>query len=112
MENIQGLTTLKIYGADGWKHEQMNEHAERFRKITMRVLTMQLNSVTLMDLLAYGGAALGIISAVAAFLLPGSWGWPGAWPLCCWRQISFAAATAGLLLPYCHERRGIGRKNL
>ena len=45
----------------------MNEHAERFRKITMRVLTMQLNSVTLMDLLAYGGAALGIISAVAAF---------------------------------------------
>ena len=67
LENIQGLTTLKIYGADGWKHEQMNEHAERFRKITMRVLTMQLNSVTLMDLLAYGGAALGIISAVAAF---------------------------------------------
>ena len=67
LENIQGLTTLKIYGADGWKHEQMNEHAERFRKITMRVLTMQLNSATLMDLLAYGGAALGIISAVAAF---------------------------------------------
>ena len=67
LENIQGLTTLKIYGVDGWKHEQMNEHAERFRKITMRVLTMQLNSVTLMDLLAYGGAALGIISAVAAF---------------------------------------------
>ena len=67
LENIQGLTTLKIYGADGWKHEQMNEHAERFRKITMRVLTMQLNSVTLMDLLAYGGVALGIISAVAAF---------------------------------------------
>ena len=67
LENIQGLTTLKIYGADGWKHEQMNVHAERFRKITMRVLTMQLNSVTLMDLLAYGGAALGIISAVAAF---------------------------------------------
>lgn len=67
LENIQGLTTLKIYGADGWKHEQMNEHAERFRKITMRVLTMQLNSVTLMDLLAYGGAALGIISAVTAF---------------------------------------------
>ncbi len=67
LENIQGLTTLKIYGADGWKHEQMNEQAERFRKITMRVLTMQLNSVTLMDLMAYGGAGLGIISAVAAF---------------------------------------------
>ena len=67
LENIQGLTTLKIYRADGWKHEQMNAQAERFRKITMKVLTMQLNSVTLMDLMAYGGAGLGIISAVAAF---------------------------------------------
>ena len=67
LENIQGLTTLKIYQADGWKHEQMNAEAERFRRITMRVLTMQLNSVTLMDLMAYGGAGLGIISAVAAF---------------------------------------------
>ena len=67
LENIQGLTTLKIYQADGWKHEQMNAEAERFRKITMRVLTMQLNSVTLMDLMAYGGAGLGIISAAAAF---------------------------------------------
>ena len=66
-ENIQGLTTLKIYQADGWKHEQMNAQAERFRKITMKVLTMQLNSVTLMDLMAYGGAGLGIISAVSAF---------------------------------------------
>ena len=67
LENIQGLTTLKIYQADGWKHEQMNAQAERFRKITMKVLTMQLNSVTLMDLMAYGGAGLGIISAVYAF---------------------------------------------
>ena len=67
LENIQGLTNLKIYQADGWKHEQMNAQAERFRKITMKVLTMQLNSVTLMDLMAYGGAGLGIISAVSAF---------------------------------------------
>ena len=67
LENIQGLTTLKIYQADGWKHEQMNAQAERFRKITMKVLTMQLNSVTLMDLMAYGGAGLGIISAVSVF---------------------------------------------
>ena len=72
MENIQGLTTLKIYGADGWKHEQMNEHAERFRKITMRVLTMQLNSVTL-----DGSAGIravrrwAIISAVAGLWLAG-----------------------------------------
>lgn len=67
LENIQGLTTLKIYQADGWKHEQMNAQAERFRKITMKVLTMQLNSVALMDLMAYGGAGLGIISAVSVF---------------------------------------------
>ena len=67
LENIQGLTTLKIYQADGWKHEEMNAQAERFRKITMKVLTMQLNSVTLMDLMAYGGAGLGIISAASAF---------------------------------------------
>ena len=66
LENIQGLTTLKIYQADGWKHEEMNAQAERFRKITMKVLTMQLNSVTLMDLMAYGGAGLGIISAASA----------------------------------------------
>ena len=67
LENIQGLTTLKIYQADGWKHEQMNAQAECFRKITMKVLTMQLNSVALMDLMAYGGAGLGIISAVSVF---------------------------------------------
>ena len=67
LENIQGLTTLKIYQADGWKHEEMNAQAERFRKITMKVLTMQLNSVTMMDLMAYGGAGLGIISAASAF---------------------------------------------
>ena len=111
LENIQGLTTLKIYGADGWKHEQMNEHAERFRKITMRVLTMQLNSVTLMDLLAYGGAALGIISAVAAFAA-GQLGLAGCLAIVLLAADFFAAAAAGLLLPYCHERRGIGRKNL
>ena len=64
LENLQGLTTLKIYQADARKHEQMNEEAERFRKITMKVLTMQLNSITIMDLVAYGGAAAGIIMAV------------------------------------------------
>ena len=67
LENIQGLTTLKIYQADEARHQAMNREAEHFRKVTMKVLTMQLNSVTLMDLMAYGGAGLGIISAVAAF---------------------------------------------
>ena len=63
LENLQGLTTLKIYRADESKQREMNEQAEKFRKITMKVLTMQLNSVTIMDLIAYGGAALGVIMA-------------------------------------------------
>lgn len=64
LENLQGLTTTKIYQADAFKHQQMNEQSEAFRKITMKVLTMQLNSITVMDLIAYGGAALGVIIAV------------------------------------------------
>ena len=67
LEDLQGLTTLKIYQADGYKQEQMDQQAERFRKITMKVLTMQLNSITLMDLVAYGGAALGILLAISQF---------------------------------------------
>ena len=58
LENLQGLTTLKIYQADAFKNDEMNVEAERFRKITMKVLTMQLNSITIMDLIAYGGAEL------------------------------------------------------
>lgn len=61
LENLQGLTTLKIYQTDANKHQEMNEQSEKFRKITMKVLTMQLNSITIMDLIAYGGAALGVI---------------------------------------------------
>ena len=63
LENLQGLTTLKIYQADDFKNDEMNAEAEKFRKITMKVLTMQLNSITIMDLIAYGGAALGVIMA-------------------------------------------------
>lgn len=63
LENLQGLTTLKIYQADDFKQEEMNEQSENFRRITMKVLTMQLNSITIMDLIAYGGAALGVIMA-------------------------------------------------
>ena len=68
LENLQGLTTLKIYQADERRQEEMNQEAENFRKITMKVLTMQLNSITIMDLVAYGGAALGGILAVRQFL--------------------------------------------
>ena len=68
LENLQGLTTLKIYRADEYKNEEMNAEAEKFRKITMKVLVMQLNSITIMDLIAYGGAALGVIMAITQFI--------------------------------------------
>lgn len=68
LENLQGLTTLKIYKSDAYKNDVMNEEAEKFRKITMKVLTMQLNSVTIMDVIAYGGAALGVIMAVTQYI--------------------------------------------
>lgn len=67
LENLQGLTTLKIYQADEMKHQKMNEESERFRKITMKVLTMQLNSITIMDIIAYGGSVVGIIVAATQF---------------------------------------------
>ena len=66
LENLQGLVTLKIYRADGRYAEKMDE-AEKFRKVTMRVLIMQLNSISVMDLVAYGGAALGIILSVLEY---------------------------------------------
>ena len=67
LENLQGLPTLKIYQADAFKQKEMNEESEKFRKITMKVLSMQLNSITIMDLIAYGGAALGVILSVTQY---------------------------------------------
>lgn len=64
LECLQGLTTLKIYGADGRYAKKMDEEAEQFRKVTMRVLVMQLNSISVMDLVAYGGAAAGMILSI------------------------------------------------
>lgn len=64
LENIQGLTTLKVYQADERKNLEMNEKAEEFRRITMKVLTMQLNSVSVMDIVAYAGSAIGVVIAI------------------------------------------------
>ena len=76
LENLQGLTTLKVFDIDEERHEKMNVEAEKFRKITMKVLSMQLNSITIMDLVAFGGAAAGTIVALIQLkngdLLPGS----------------------------------------
>ena len=68
LENLQGMTTLKIYQSDEQKAAEMDEEASRFRKITMKVLTMQLNSTSVMDIIAYGGAAAGMILAVREFM--------------------------------------------
>lgn len=67
LENLQGLTTLKIYKADEMKARQMDEEAQRFRNVTMKVLTMQLNSTSVMDIMAYGGAATGMVVAVSEY---------------------------------------------
>ena len=83
LENLQGLTTLKIYQADEAKAEEMDREAEHFRRITMKVLSMQLNSITVMDAVAYGGAAAGIITAAYEFAAG---------------RISLAAAFAIILL--------------
>ncbi len=66
LENLEGLTMLKIYGADGARHEAMNKEAEHFRIVTMKVLSMQLNSIIVMDIVALGGAAAGIWVALSA----------------------------------------------
>ena len=90
LENLEGLTTLKIYQADDYKNIQMNEESEKFRKITMKVLTMQLNSITIMDFVAYGGAALGIILSVTHFI----------------SGFFYSNATAWLILSYSYEWNG------
>ena len=102
LENLQGLTTTKIYQADAFKHKEMNEQSEQFRRITMKVLTMQLNSITVMDLIAYGGAALGVILATTQLcgsggLYPDHSAGGGFLP---------AHAFAGFFLPYRYERHG------
>lgn len=68
LENLQGLTTLKIYQSDEFKQKEMNKEAENFRKVTMRVLIMQLNSISVMDIVAYGGAGLGSYFAITHYM--------------------------------------------
>lgn len=64
LDRMRGLTTLKIFQADRLKHDHLNQQSEQFRKSTMSVLKMQLNSITIMDLVAFGGAALAILFAL------------------------------------------------
>lgn len=61
LDNLQGLTILKVYNSDEYKNETMNNEAEKFRRATMKVLSVQLNNINVMDLIAYGGSAIGIV---------------------------------------------------
>lgn len=90
LENLQGLTTLKIYKSDEFKSKQMEEEAEKFRKITMHVLIMQLNSISVMDLVAYGGAAIGMIMAIFQFQ---------SGDLQLWEAITIALLAAEFFIP-------------
>ena len=64
LESLHGLTTLKLFKADNKQAEKMANDTESFRKMTMKVLSVQLNSITIMDIIAYGGAGLGSIIAL------------------------------------------------
>lgn len=68
LDSVQGLKELKIFRADEARNIKMNEQAEDFRRITMKVLVMQLASTTIMDLVAYGGAGLGVCMSIRAAL--------------------------------------------
>ena len=67
LENLPGPCYAQDLPSDGLKQREMEEQSERFRRITMKVLCMQLNSITIMDLIAYGGAALGVVLAATQF---------------------------------------------
>ncbi|HAA6864398.1 TPA_asm: ABC transporter ATP-binding protein/permease [Listeria monocytogenes] len=66
-ENLSGLSILKAYDQDKYKQEEIVSDAERFRKATMSLLSMQLNSITVMDIISYSGAALGIGMSLIMF---------------------------------------------
>lgn len=71
LDNLQGLETLKTFDADARAAEQMDKNAEDFRVMTMRVLQIQLRSLTAMDVVAYGGTAAGIGTALWQYVHQG-----------------------------------------
>ncbi|OJG66793.1 hypothetical protein RV09_GL003262 [Enterococcus moraviensis] len=66
-ENLSGLSTLKAYDQDEIKQVEAANDAEKFRNVTMSLLSMQLNSITIMDIVSYCGAAVGIGLALFAY---------------------------------------------
>ncbi len=67
LDSLTGITTLKIFEADETVAKDMAEKAESFRKQTMRVLAMQLNSIVMIDWIAYGATAIAIIVAIVKY---------------------------------------------
>ena len=67
LDALNGLKELKLFKVSKLKGKELDENNEEFRKITMKVLTMQLFSTTIMDLVAYGGSAIGIVVAIYSY---------------------------------------------
>ena len=61
---LYGLTSLEVFNADEDYNDLLNEKAEDFRVKTMKLLMMQLNNITVLDLISYTGSALGIILSI------------------------------------------------
>ena len=108
------MTTLKIYQSDEQKAREMDAESQKFRQITMKVLTMQLNSTSVMDIIAYGGAAVGMIVTLSQFM-QGNLSVHGALMLILLASEFFDPAGVGVLysltapwffLPYRYERHG------
>lgn len=67
LDSVSGMKELLIFSYDNRMQEEMKKSSEDFRRITMKVLVMQLFSTTIMDLVAYGGAAVGITLTLLSF---------------------------------------------
>ena len=111
LDSVQGLKELKIFKADAARHVKMNASAEEFRKITMKVLVMQLASTTIMDLVAYGGAGAGIALSIVGLM--NGWLAPAAalFLILVAGGVFPAAPFARLCVPRRHERRERGQKD-
>lgn len=64
---LYGLMTLQVFNADEEYNNKLNEYAEDFRVKTMKLLFVQLNNLTVLDIVSYSGTALGIVLSLKAF---------------------------------------------
>lgn len=57
---LKGLTILKDFSTSKRKGKLLDEQSEDFRKITMKVLITELVSLTILDLISFGGVGSGM----------------------------------------------------